>query len=135
MHGAALGLGQLHGRRQADEPHAVAVAKQAAGPQLGVGVVALGHLVRQLHFLLDRFFLSLFFKSKCEFLTVKENEAKLVAAHKHTHKHTHLFRPLGQQGGAAGQAGPCRPAAERWPQLPSTVKQLLAQPWETVIPT
>lgn len=88
MHGAALGLCQPHGRWQADEPQAVAVAEQAAGPQLGVGVEPLGHLVRQLHLLLDPFFV--FFLSDCKSLTVKDDveEAELAAAHARTHKHT-----------------------------------------------
>lgn len=52
LHGAALGLGESQRCRQADEPQAVAVAEQAAGPQLRVGVETLRHLVSELDFLL-----------------------------------------------------------------------------------
>lgn len=56
VHGATLGLSQSHSCWQADEPQAVAVAEQAAGPQLRVGVEPLGHLVCQLYLLLVPFF-------------------------------------------------------------------------------
>lgn len=53
VHGPAFRLGQSHGRRQADEPQAVAVTEQTAGPQRGVGIKPLGQLVGELDLLLD----------------------------------------------------------------------------------
>lgn len=53
LHGAALRLGQPHGCWQADEPHAVAVTEQTAGPQRWVGIETLCHLVGKLDLLLD----------------------------------------------------------------------------------
>lgn len=53
LHGPAFGLCQPDGRRQADEPQAVAVTEQTAGPQRGVGIKPLGQLVGELDLLLD----------------------------------------------------------------------------------
>ena len=51
LHGSGLGLGGAHAGREADEPHAVAVADQAPRPQRRVAIVTLRHLHRQLDLL------------------------------------------------------------------------------------
>lgn len=49
------------------------------------------------------------------------------------HTCTHLLGPLSQQGGATGQTGPRRTAADGGPYLHRTVEQLYLQPGETFI--